>query len=417
MKKLLLTAICLLSTLTVSGCSTLTLNEYSRDIAKLELVQTIGVDVGGEGTRVTAGIKDINNMKAISAQAASVAGALQRLHSQSAKERVYLAHTRHYIIGEEAARSNVGEYLDFIERDMDMRINTPVFIVKGAKAEDVMSYSDEQAEAEAEVEVQAQEGAQAEAGGNALEGGSASDVGGGEKKDIASTLETLEQSNYLLSGGYVFTCSDVARNLIERGCALVAAIEPTDGTDATAAVPAGYAVINEGRLVDFIDTELVGGVNIFMKGMNPDILEIQDSDGNTIAFKISVASVDYRPVYEGYDLKSAAAEVALDANIAQVSGELDIYNSETITDLENRISQKMLEMGREVINMSQELGADFLNFGKKNEIVSPIKFSKMDRPWEEVFGELDIDLRVTTKIERTYDLLEPVSANGDSYGQ
>lgn len=403
MKKLILPIICVCCALAMTGCGTLTLNEYSQDIAKLELVQTIGVDTGEQGIRVTAGIKDI---KPISADAISVAGAVQRLHSNSAKERVYMAHTKHYILGEQAARNGIEEYLDYIERDMDMRVSTPMFIVKGADAQEIMSDTKENDKEGAEEDT---------------EKDTETDTGEGTA-DIASTLETLEKSRYLLSDGYVFTCADVARNLLENGCALVAAIGPgevtenSENTASASAVPAGYAVLKDGRLVDFIDTELVGGVNIFMKKMNPDILEIEDKDGKTMAFKLIVADVDYEPVYEGHDLRGIVVNVKLKAGIEEVGGDIDIYDTEVLNDLDGKISQKILRMGRRVLNKSQELGADFLNFRKKVEIKSPIKFSRMNKSWGEIYPGLDIDLRVTTEIERTYDLLEPVGVGGGEGG-
>lgn len=405
MKKLILPMICVCCALMLTGCGILTLNEYSQDIAKLELAQTIGVDTGEQGVRVTAGIKNTDKAKAISADADSVAGALQRLHSNSAKERVYVAHTKHYILGEQAARNGIGEYLDFMERDMDMRIRTPLFIVKGADAQEIMTDTGEESKENDKADTE--KDAEADTG---------EDI-----KDIASTLETMEKGRYLLSDGHVFTCADVARNLLENGCALVAAIEPGETTEnsvnTVAAVPAGYAVLKAGRLVDFIDTELAGGVNIFMKKMNPDILEIEDEEGKTIAFKLRVADVDYKPVYEGNALKSIAVDVKLKAGIEEAGGDIDIYDTEVLNDLSGRISQKMHGMGRSALNKSQEHGADFLNFRKKVEIRSPIKFSQMDKSWQEIFPELDIDLRVTTEIERTYDLREPVGVGGESYGK
>jgi len=156
-----------------------------------------------------------------------------------------------------------------------------------------------------------------------------------------------------------------------------------------------------------------------MKKMNPDILEFRNYDGKTMAFKLRVADVDYEPVYEGTELKSIIVNVELKAGIEEVGGEIDISDTEVLDGLSEKISQIMSGKGREALNKSQELGADFLNFRNKVEIKSPIKFSRMDKSWQEIYPELDIDLNVTTEIERTYDLLEPVGVGGggESYGK
>lgn len=396
MKKRILILACLCCILTLTGCgSNLTLGAYSQDIEKMELVQTIGVDRDGGSVQITAavkqaeeqGIEDAGNEGGsplvLSAESASVVGALERLSNYSAKGYLFLAHTRHYVLGEVTAQNGIAEYLDFIERDMNMRLNTTMFIVKGAAATEVMEATGE-------------------------DGG-----------DISQMLENIQQSVSLLSDGYVFSCGEVATDLVETGSALVAAIQMIDAEDSVAGegavmvVPAGYAVVKDGKLVDYIDTDDAAGANIFLGNTDPDIIQLEDENGDIVALRVAVADSSFTPVFEDGEIVRIQAKVSLRASIDEVGGNTDIYDDYVLDAMAEKVSAYIKEKGAGIITLSQELQADFLNIGKKVNIQAPVKFANMQSSWSNVFSELDIDLSVETQIERTYDLMQPVGVSGD----
>ena len=51
---------------------------------------------------------------------------------------VYLGQVDLIIVGEEAARDDLGKYIDFVTRDQDMRMNLHIVVAKGTTAEEVL---------------------------------------------------------------------------------------------------------------------------------------------------------------------------------------------------------------------------------------------------------------------------------------
>lgn len=382
-----------LSVCLLSGCmGQLTLNNMSRDIARYELVQSIGVDLSGDRT-ITVSISappggEGSAPMILTGSGGSVTGALEPLHNYSSKDRIFFAHTRNYIIGEPAAKSDIRGYLDFVERDITMRLDTALFIVKGGTAQELITQT------------------------------------GGEKAEISQILNSIQKNIDLLSDSYIFSCGEVAGNLAEYDCSLVAAVEltrtenATSGADEMTALPAGYGILKNGSLIGYVDTELVAGVNIFIdKGMEADVSEIPDGKGKMMALRTTLIKSEFEPVYENGALKYIDVTVELGASIDSVSSDIDIYDDDVLAELETKISRDQEEKARGILEMSQELGADFMNIGKKIELKAPVKFARMTGSWEEIFPEIEFNLNVDTKIKRTYDMREPAGVGRDSDAQ
>jgi len=389
MKKLivLLTALMMFP---LTGCmGELTLNNMSRDIAKYELVQTIGVDsYASDGVTVSVSapaVGDDASPLILTGTGGTVIGALEKLHNYAPKDKIFYAHTKNYIIGEDAAKSNIPGYLDFIERDMNMRLDTALFIVKEGTAEDLVTQTGE------------------------------------DDTEITQILLSMQKNTDLLSDCKVFTCGEVAANLAEYGCSLVAAVSLIEaenvvsGAGTMTALPAGYGIIKDGRLIDYVDAELVSGANVFIDGgMDADVMEIDDGYGGVMAFRTTLTRCEPEPVYENGVLQYINVNVTLTANIDSVSSNIDIYDNAVLSELESKISAEQEKRIEEILTFSQDLDTDFLAIGRRIELKAPVKFAKMPDKWEDIFSETMFNLSVDTDIERTYDMREPAGVSGEN---
>lgn len=389
MKRGLVILICLLTAISLTGCNVtgeISKNRYRRDIDQFELIRTIAVDEKDNKVTVTVSSKsgeEEGEPLVIHAEADTVVGALEQLHRYSPKEQIFFAHTRNYVLGEDAAKGGVLEYLDFMERDLNMRLDTPMFIVKKGTAEELVEEST------------------------------------GEASEISELLEAIQKDTSLMSAGYVFSCVEVAKNLSESGSALVASIELEDadnlssGGNEKMAVPVGYAVLKDGKLIDYIDTDLSSGVSILLNKMKSDVIEIPDGDGNFAAFRLTKGSSRFRPVFEDGTLAYVDVEIKLRANIDEVSSGIDLYDENVLNGYRDEISGRMQSECEQVIALSQQENADFLGIGAVIKKKAPVKFAKMPGSWEDVFSGTEFRYNIQTTIERTHDLKEPLSVGGD----
>ena len=217
MKKRLLCpalALCLL----LQGCSgRMLFGGDSREIDQLELVETLGFDASGDLTTVTASTASAGETVLLKTEAVTVSRAIREMQNYTAKKYVFYGHTRHILVGEAAARRDLSRYLEYLERDSDMRLDTKLCIVQGSTAE------------------------------AAIRAVTSEDESAGD------LLDSLERDVQLLSESYVFNVEEIARQLAKRNCALAAAVRlekavhTPENEDALTIQSSGYAVLRMGN--------------------------------------------------------------------------------------------------------------------------------------------------------------------------
>ena len=119
----------------LSGCSRALLGNY-RNIEELQVIQTLGLDgrEGGVFVSFSTG-RDASGREVVrmGAEGESISGAMQTLQGYSVSGELFFSNTGYILLGEEAAR-DAGSCLDYIERASEIRLDTPLFVVRGAEA-------------------------------------------------------------------------------------------------------------------------------------------------------------------------------------------------------------------------------------------------------------------------------------------
>ena len=120
------------------------------ELSDLMIIQGIGIDVTNSGYKVTVEILNNeqsgspsgdssaeNKTKIYNATGESVASALMKLTTKSGNKPFY-AQNRVIVLGETTAQRNMGDVLDFFERNYDSRASQLLCVAKGGKAEEVI---------------------------------------------------------------------------------------------------------------------------------------------------------------------------------------------------------------------------------------------------------------------------------------
>ena len=69
------------------------------------------------------------------AKGGSITDAMERIRNYSSQEDIFYPHVEHILLGEDAARVSIEDYLAFFCRSPELRIDIPLYIVKGGTAE------------------------------------------------------------------------------------------------------------------------------------------------------------------------------------------------------------------------------------------------------------------------------------------
>ena len=131
MKILAALALCLL----LCGCDGL---PRAREMGDMALLRTMGVD--GDGQSVSLSVSTGPRAKGLqaegqpalvlSAKGDSLSSACLSLQGQS-DSYVFFGHVDQLLVGEELARQGLTELLDYLERDVELRLSSRLWLIRG----------------------------------------------------------------------------------------------------------------------------------------------------------------------------------------------------------------------------------------------------------------------------------------------
>lgn len=426
MKRFLSLLIIICSLPTFSGCS----NIYSnyREIQQLMVIQTMGFDREKGAIQISmaaAAEASGGGPRRMSAQGGTITAAIDRAYKLSYEEEIFLSHVNHLLVGEAAAEEGLGSLLDYVCQSPTMRIDIPLYIVRGGTAN------------QAVMEV------------------------GDDNKGISEVMQTVRESFASPSNSHVFTVADTINSLLRYGSALVCAVEcvPSSepigpsksensqqssgqesqqgedqaaqqdgsqdvqqgksqsegqGTQETTqeesplmAVPAGYAVIREGKLCKFIETEDAVAVGLITDSLPITDITVTDMNSKNTTLELNQGSADVTPVWDSEGkLKGLNIQAQVKASVLETGSwehsDGNEYINHLTAQLESAISQRLSEL----LHCSMQLKADFLGLAGQVERKSPENYRLMGQSFSELLPGLELEITVRGQLSHTNDMKE-----------
>lgn len=353
------------------GCSSLYTNY--KDIEMLQVIQTLGIDRGENGGVVLSVASGANvnggEPTVMSITAPSIETAMEKLQENSARTPFFFAHTQFLVIGEDAARSGISAYLDYIRHMPLLRTDVRLFLVRGCDAKTLVT--------------------------GAADG----------KYDISDELSSLLLDLEHQNGMQVFTCAEVSRYLMENGASLACAIDAVDtegivfsGSRGLSAVSAGYGVLADGALLGYILGDAARGIDLLSGSLSGGPIALESESG-IVTVQLHDGKTTLSPVWDAAgNMTGLRAEATVSAEIAEVSDPEAAEQpgfSDSIADLLARRAENWL---RETLDFSSTLGADFLSLGERLERQNARRFRAMPRAWSETLPLLRYDVCVKVEI-------------------
>lgn len=375
----------LLAGLALSGCSSSTIYYEYREIEKLELIRTIGIDKETEGVTITVcsgiGLSGAEP-KIIKKTGKTIAEALDNIQNNPAGREPFYSHVDHIIIGEDAVKDGIGDYLDFVFRTTEIRFGANLFIVKGGRASDLM------------------EGTV------------------GEQSSAADMLQLLSTNLYKMGDGAMLSCEEVGASIAESGSSLAFAIEAQDTNEANGKsgdkmiVPAGFAILKDGRLSGFVPKELAHSASVILGKKSLGDLVAENESGDRVVFSYSSIKSKVTPVFSGDKLEKINIEITCKLNVEEVMDMVNLLDEDTRREFARQAAERELNGAVKVIQLAQEKNIDFLNIKKLAELKKPVKIAKLSNSWDELFPNLRIEITAKAMLDRTYDISNPIDAAG-----
>lgn len=402
----LLIIICML--LSLSGCSGIYSN--FRELERLLVIQTMGIDFAEEGVGISLASganSDGSSPVRLFSTGVSVTSAVAHILSYSQEQELFLSHTSHVVLGEEAAKNGINGYLSYICRSPNLRTDIPLYIVKGGTAQEAVMQ-----------------------------------VGDGSK-GISEVLEAVRANVDERGDSKAFSASDLLRDLERNGSGLVCAIEcspsiqeggtkqeggsgSSSGTDsaespdstggsgggeekqekqALTAAAVGYGVIRGDRLCAYIDKEQAIGVGLLLNIVGISNIVVKDRYTTPVTLELDQGSSEIKPVWaEDGSLEMLDIQIKAAANIAEIGGgghfsEPD-YEDYLTAQLETAVSERVSS----VIQLSKTLQADFLGLGNIVEMDDAEKYRALGGDFASLLPGLTVRISVSGQIKHTNDI-------------
>ena len=340
--------------LPLTGCEAPSFLPYARELADMAPIRTMGVDAAREGAvtvTVSSGARGGQGEEPVvlSGTAGTISGACLDMQGQGTSY-IYYGHVGQFLLGEGLARRGVGPALDYVLRDVEMRLGTQLYLVRAGDARPAMEEA-------------------------VASGGSAAD-----------RLEAMEDDAGLRSDTMPVAVGDVLERLSRSGAAFVPAVrQEEEGLRAS-----GYGILRDGQLAAWAEGDQAEGVNLAMGRVDADVLELEGA-----ALRVVGASTTVRPVFEGDTLTGLSVLCRVDANLAEASPNADVEAlCRALEEAEGARVQAALDL-------SQALDADFLELKRRACLALPWRKAAIQAQWD--LPALELEVTVDGRILRSYD--------------
>ena len=352
------------------GCGALH-SGYPR-LEQLRVVQTLGVDAAGSGLRLTlaapAGEGGAEGAVCLSAEGPSLAAALSRVQSLSTEETLFCGHVRQLLVGEDVALEPL---LETVCRSADLRLDMPLYLLRGGSAEALMR-----------------------------------DAGSGSRA-ITEVLNAVRGELDYRSESRAYTAGQVLQDMRRQGSALLYVLREGRAAENAEAVqtalPAGFAVVKDGEICAWLGTEALLGVSLLRNRFGVQELTIPDRSGRPATLELRQGSSRIRPVW-GEDGALRGLDITARFSASLLETAESPLGEPYIDDLTARLESAVSERLRVLLTRAKSLQADFLGLGPRVEAAAPLAYRRLETDFSELLPQLEISLTVQSRILHEYDL-------------
>ncbi len=307
------------------------------------------------------------------------------------------SHIKQFLIGEEFAKSNIASLIDFNARDSEVRLDTNVYITKGSSAKDFLY---EVATSKYDI-------------GKKMENMEKND----EKNisDPTSLVELLKILSEDCSAGLIPSIgiisdkenteySDEIETTQNIEGFQYASMQKDEGSKSIFTFT-GYGVIKKKTLVGYLTIPESISANILTNKKGQTNINLLYNNNDIISFTILCSSTTYEFKLDGDTIKKIIITTNMDNNFEQISTADDVFTEEKIIYLEDRLSEIVKTELTKTIEKVKEYKCDFLNIRSHYLVKHPFKYSKNKEDFLENMLNAEFEIKVNSKIKRTYDLL------------
>ncbi len=386
-RKVFLITVFIISILFLSGCWN------SRELNEIAIAVGLGIDKEDNQFVVTyqvvnpsqvankagGGGGDKSPVIVFQAKGDTLFEAMRRVTTQ-APRKIYMAHLRTVILGEAFAKEGIGEVLDFLLRDHELRSDFFLVVAKDSNAGDILKII------------------------TSLENIPAN--------KLFSSLETSERAwaptitvkinelvPELISDGISAKLTGIVmKGDVETGQKLGNVQQAKPGT---ILYYEGIAVFNSDKLIGWLDEDESKGLNYSLGKVNSTIVNIPCPEVGKAGIEVIRTKANLKAKVDNNSPKGKI-ELQVEGNVGDVACKtLDLTKTKTITFLEKEVAKDIKSKIEKALQVSkEEYKIDTFGFGEAIHRYNPKYWKKNKNEWNQLFVEMKVDIKVDVQIRQ-----------------
>ncbi len=377
----------LLLMMSISGCW------QRRELNETAFVLGLGLDKAPTGYRVTL---QVVIPSAITPQTAGGGGGgvpvikssfnvptlydTQRQYALISSRAAYYGHIRVLVIGEELARSGIGETLDVLKRSREPRDDYYVMVAKNNTAENVLGILTPL-----------------------------------NKLPASKLFETLEKSQDISARTVAIPFRDLIENLLSVGKSPVLtgleiigepkAGKKQSGLEETTPKArmrfSNVAVFRKDKMLGWLDDNETIGYNYITDNVKQSTGPIEGEDGKAIVIGVLQTSTT-RKVKIVNGVPNIFLHVNATCNVQEAVSDDDLSKEETIKELEQKAADRIIfRMRTAVEQINKRFNADIMGFGQSVYRANPRAWTRLKEEYgDDYLKNLPIHYKATVNINR-----------------
>lgn len=294
-----------------------------------------------------------------------------------------LFHNDLIIIGEKAARTELQEVIDYLQRHKDIRLRNQIVVGREAP-ERIMETLPE---IEQTIGTEVTEVIRTS----------------GPKVSETISVDLNKFTHSLIGSGEdplvpvlgTFTPSEAVGT--QRGQK-----EPVETT-----IIQGLAVFRQGKLVGYVLAEEAKGFLYVLGKSESGILPINFKNENRISIMMRRSNTKYKPkIKEGRLVMELI--ITAEADIVEVTGSLPVGDPKVIEELEKEFTKEVKKRVAQAVSKAQKkYKADVFGFGRHVHIAYPDYWHEIEKDWYDIYPEVPVNIKVQGTLKGTVSISDP----------
>lgn len=350
----------------------------SREINELAFVLSIALDKADDGFKVTAQIAKPETYSktpagvggttekekpfwVISGNGKTIFEAVRNMASISSR-RIFWSHIKVIIIGEELARSNVLEILDFFSRNPELRLRTWVAVTQG-------------------------------------EAGKTLEIIPIMEKDPSQNIEKIIDKTNLAGFAYSIMLKNFLEEYLDPYMDPVASKIVVTTLDSRPTIKLqGASVFGGSNMVGWLNEDETRGLLWIKNKINGSVRVVNcPYDGLPISLEIKRGKTKIKS-YLNNGIPGFTINVSASGKLIEKACTTDFNNPQTISALENALESVIRNDIETVVTAAQKFDSDFLNFGHTFQREHKNEWQQISVNWPHIIKDAKVDINVKVDI-------------------